>query len=185
MEPTRRISIEVLTDSEAPHAPIDEVARGLEEISNKLPMIEIVARGGLVRVSQSSSVAIDTGDMPLINIESDFGIIVTSRPIVVPSSELNIVVPNAIVVGNTWHTNEKSFSMVDVARARSPRITAKHEVGHLFHIPNGGKKFDNYFHCTSNHCIMHAIAGGERNEFCKRCFKQLSRSVQNLLEFSD
>lgn len=178
---SKRISIEVFRDVETPEIPIDAVIAGLKEVRTLVPTIEVVARNGLMRISDPGTEAIHTKSLPILDIETDFGMIITGRPIVIPPSAASRIAPGNLVVGNTLPTGlNKPFSIIDAARARFPRQTTKHELGHLFKIPHEGERFDGDCHCTDRKCVMHAISQPERDDFCGRCAKQLGRSALGL-----
>lgn len=186
MDYARRISIEIYRDIETPEIAIDAAVSGLEEVGQRVPGLDIIARGGLMRVSQPGTETIETAKLPRLDIEADFAMVITGRRLAVPTDAMNVILPGNIVIGNTWpNGNTKPFSLIDAERGLSPRITAKHELGHLLRFPREGRKFDGDCHCTSGRCVMHAVLDIRRDDYCRRCYRQLSRNVMRLLELGN
>lgn len=181
MYSTNRINLEIFRDSATPDVSVDGVLSGLLETAEIIPELEIIDNNRRIRTGPRRNKNVITNDIRLPKLRADLGMIVTSRRLVVPNPDGRVLAGNT-VVGNTWPYAITPFSILD-ANSTSPRITAKHELGHLLHIPRSGESFDGDCHCMGDYCVMHAIISRERDDYCDNCKPQLARSALRLIEY--
>lgn len=181
MYSSSRINLEIFRDYATPDVSVDDIVNGLVESAEIIPQIEIIDHNRKINTGPRNSQEIITKNLRLPQLRADMGMIVTSRRLVVPNSDGRVLKGN-IVVGSTWPYAATPFSILD-ANGMSPRITAKHELGHLMQIPREGEYFDGDCHCTDDSCLMHAIIRRERENYCDSCQAQLARSALRLIEY--
>lgn len=178
----RSLSVEIFRDINTPDVSIDAAVEGLEAVRGIVGSLEIVARNGLLRLTQHESDIIRTDQLPALDIRTDFGLILTGRPIVMPSAWQRPIHEGNITVGLTVHPDQANdYALIDAARTRSLKNSTMHEAGHLLGIPNRGKHFDGGCHCRRGRCLMHAELRLTQTDYCNKCKKQLARSAERLL----
>jgi hypothetical protein len=180
----RTLSIEIFRDIETPGISIDAAIEGLEEVRGIIGSLVIVARNGLLRLSKPDKDIIRTNKIPPLDIETDFGIILTGRRIIMPSKKRLPISKGNITVGLTVHTKQGSdFALIDALNSRSVRGSTMHEKGHLLGIPNGGEDFDGFCHCRRRDCVMHSqiLYRVEQTDYCDSCQYQLAKSAMTLM----
>lgn len=177
----RTISIELFRDIATPDVSLDLAVKGLEHIRRIIPSLEIVERGGLVKLNEGT-LYIRSEELPVLDIHTDFGIILTDRQIFMPLEQQMPLHDDSITIGLTNHVEQGSdYALVDVLRSDSVKCSTMHETGHLLDIPNKGKKFDGNCHCVKRSCIMHAELLLKQTDYCRRCTQQLAKSAMRLL----
>jgi hypothetical protein len=179
MNHERQISIEVFRDIEAPDISIDAALAGLGEIKRVVGPIHIVERSGQLDPTQIKTSIIETLYVPKLDIQTDFGVIVTNRPMVPPvADQQQLLDNNRVIVGRSWNIGDyKPFVIIDALRSINPRNTTMHETAHLLGIRN-----DKEGHCLRPDCIMHSKISIEQIYFCNECTRQLTKSALRLIE---
>ena len=184
MHYNRNLSIEIFRDSETPDVQIDLAVTALKEIQQISKHIKIIERGGLLELSEPGLDVIYTRDMPLHDIRTDFGVILTSRRLVLPSNVWEPGSNDRIVVGNTWIGLDKPLTLIDAERTRSLKNSTKHEVGHFIGVPRKGKNFDGDCHCNRPACVMHSVTKIEiqQEDYCGNCTTQFAKNAFKLMK---
>lgn len=182
----RSISVEIFRDLETPDVSINDAVAGLADIQQLIEPLKIIDKNRRLKLSKLGSSAIYTNQITSFNIRSDFGIILTERPIIVASgAKDNKLQSGQITVGNTWPNGRSSpFSLIDAQRSYSVKNSTMHELGHLFRVPGSGESYDGDCHCIDDNCVMHPLLAVERSAFCNDCEKQLVKSAANLIEYT-
>ncbi|USN96267.1 MAG: hypothetical protein H6797_04295 [Candidatus Nomurabacteria bacterium] len=183
MHYNRNLSIEIFRDSETPDVQVDLAVTALEEIRQITKHIEIVERGNVLQLSEPGVDAVYTKDVPLHKIQTDFGIILSSRPLVLPTMLGQPPNTGNITVGNAWVGLDKPFAVIDAERTYSLKNSTKHEVGHFIGVPRKGKYFDGDCHCNRPNCVMHSMTKIEieQDDYCHNCTAQLAKNAFNLM----
>lgn len=145
----KKLTVEIFRDADRPNLPLDVAEPGIDEVRRITAGIEIVRTTRLLRVARPDQRMIKSDGIRWPNLDADFNIIVTDRPLVTVSG-----------LREYGHAETQRGSanlgvaIIDTANPDYPIPMVAHEFGHLFDVKKTGENWDGHHHCRDEDCFM-------------------------------